>query len=477
ITNAIIYISFITIIQTLVFFALSFDNHIKVFKKYKFLNYLYIITLFLILIPQIGVLRLDVDNPVNYNSIAYYILSLYCISYLIIYIKLFIDKYSTVQNKNIKNNIQLFLLLPSLAIMMTLITNIVVPSLLNDISLILYGPIFMLIIAVTVLMGIFKYKLFDINASLANLLIALIVTLSLLLLRFSIIDKSISNQFQTNILFTFTFSWIYIFLTREVYMGLKKQIVLNQQKKTLEIALDSRNVFLQNSSHQFRTPLTVILGYLGMIINKENPKYEANKLAIENLKKTYISAKNLNEIINDVLAANDVNTGKFGINIRDNVDLQKIIQSIMSEKKELLFSKKTKVNLRIKGESGLINIDAVKIKEAINNIFDNAIFYGGGKIDIFINYSLENVFEISFQDNGVGITGEDAKKIWKKFERGKKSPQINPNGSGLGLYLAKQIVVQHGGDIIVKSDGLNKGSKFTLTNPKNINIDTNSIKS
>jgi signal transduction histidine kinase len=467
ITNVLIYFSFITIIQSFVFFAISFNNK-QISQKYNFLNYPYILTILLIFIPQIGIFRLDTNNPITYNSISYYILFLYAISYCTLYIKVFIDKYNTIHNKNIQNNIQLFLTLPILGLVVTLISNIIIPSILRDTSFIYYGPIFMLMLVVTIFVSIFKYKLFYINLPVANLLITLIFTLILLIMRFSLIDNSVLRQLQTNILFTFIFAWIYIFLTREVYIGLKKQILLNAKKKELEVALDSKNSFLQNSSHQFRTPLTVILGYLGMIINKENPKYELNQVALEDLNKTYISAKNLNEIINDVLAANDVNTGKFGVRIQDRVDLKKLIQSIIVEKKELLYSKSTKVNLKSKGKNTLANIDSAKIKEALNNIFDNAVFYGKGQVDILINYELKDFFSISIKDNGVGITAADAKKIWKKFERGKKSPQINPNGSGLGLYLAKQIITQHGGDITVESEGLNKGSNFILTIPKNI---------
>jgi signal transduction histidine kinase len=469
-TNVLIYFSFITIIQSFVFFAISFNNT-KISKKYNFLNYPYILSILLIFIPQIGIFRLDTSNPIAYNSISYYILFSYAISYCILYIKIFIDKYNAIHNENIQNNIQLFLTLPILGLFLILISNIIIPAILQDTNFIYYGPIFILMLIVTIFISIFKYKLFYINLPVANLLITLIVTIILLIMRFSLIDNSILRQLQTNILFTFIFAWIYIFLTREVYIGLKKQILLNTKKKELEIALDSKNNFLQNSSHQFRTPLTVILGYLGMVINKENPKYELNQLALEDLNKTYISAKNLNEIINDVLAANDVNTGKFGIRIQDNVDLKKLMQSIIIEKKELLHSKSTKVDLKSKGKNTLANIDSAKVKEAINNIFDNAVFYGKGQIDILIDYELKDFFSISIKDNGVGITAADAKKIWKKFERGKKSSQINPNGSGLGLYLAKQIINQHGGEITVDSDGFNKGSNFILTIPKNISLD------
>jgi signal transduction histidine kinase len=349
---------------------------------------------------------------------------------------------------------------------MLLITNIIIPSILSNTASIYYGPVFMLIFVLTVLVSIFKYKLIYISTPVDKLVITLMITLILFLMRFSIIDNNILHQLQANIVFTFIFSWIYIFLTREVYIGFKNQILLNNKKRELEVVLASKNSFLQNSSHQFRTPLTVILGYLGMIVNKENPKYELNNTTKDDLNKAYISAKNLNDIINDVLTVNDVNAGKFGVDIKDNIDLKQLINSIIYEKKELLSDKNTNVNLIVKGNQSTVKIDSNKVKEAINNIFDNAIFYGKGQIDILINYEINDFFEISIKDNGVGITASDAKKIWKKFERGKKSPQINPNGSGLGLYLAKQIIVQHGGEINVESEGLNKGSAFIIRIPK-----------
>lgn len=470
ISNALIYFSFITIIQLLVFFAIYFTRDTQSSTKYQFLNYPYILVILLILIPQMGILRLDTENPIAYQSISYYVLFLYYISYIILYFKILIDKYKTIHNVDVKNNIQLFLIFPILSILISLLTNIILPSTLQETSFIYYGPAAILIFVGTILISIFKYKLFHINIPVANILMTLIITFILLIMRFAMIDNSILRQLQTNILFAIIFTGIYIFLTREVYIGLKKQILLNLKKKELEVALDSKNSFLQNSSHQFRTPLTVILGYLGMITSKENPKYKLNKAALEDLNKTYISAKNLNEIINDVLTANDVNTGKFGVTLQDGVDLRQLIQDIIDEKKELLHSMSTKVNFKIKGHNISSTVDYVKIKEAINNIFDNAIFYGKGQIDILLDYTLDNVFNISIKDNGVGITSTDAKRIWQKFERGKKSPQINPNGSGLGLYLAKQIITQHGGDITVESDGSNKGSKFILTIPKNVNL-------
>lgn len=471
ISNAMMYISLIIIIQSLVLFSISFPNNTRISKDYNFLRYPFIIILILIIIPGVGLLSLDNNTPsVLYHSIAYYILIGYILSYFILGIKILINKYRFYSKKKIKNNLSLILFSAIISVVFGFITNILIPFIYNDINFIYYGPVFTLFIFIAVIIGLLRYNLFNIHIQAVSILFTLIITLMLLIMRFSIIDNRILEQFQMSILFILMFSILYIFLTREVYIGFQKQILLDSKKKELELALDAKSNFLKNSSHQFRTPLTVILGYLGMIINKENSKYELNKTAIEDLKKTYISAKNLNNIINDVLTANDVNTVKFGVNIKDSVDFRNLIKSIIYEKQELLSNKSTKVNFKVKGKYSLALIDCAKIKEAINNIFDNAIFYGKGLIDINLDFSKKDFFEISIKDNGIGITAIDAKRIWKKFERGKRSPQINPNGSGLGLYLAKQILVQHGGDIVVYSDGLNKGSKFIITIPKNISI-------
>lgn len=475
IANVLIHISFISIIQSLVFFAISFASDIKHRYKYQFLYYPYLLVLLLILVPELGLFKLSYSsNLIQYNSFPNYIVITYIITYFILSIKILNDKYNILNNINLKINIAIFSICTTLALSLTFITNIFLPFIFQDIGMTYYGPVFSLFIALSILIGMLKYKLFYIKLPVASLLVTLIITIILLTMRFSIIDNHIQDQFQATILFIFMFTCLYIFLTREIYVGFKKQLLLDSKQKELEMALDSKNSFLKNSSHQFRTPLTVILGYLGMIVNKENPKYELNKAALEDLNKTYISAKNLNEIINDVLAANDVNTGQFGVNIRDNVNLRKLIQSIISDKKELLTNKSTQVSFEVKGRTSVALIDYSKVKEAINNIFDNAIFYGKGKINIILDYTIKDFFNISIQDNGVGVTASDAKRIWKKFERGKRSPQINPNGSGLGLYLAKKIIIKHGGDITLYSGGHNKGSKFTITIPKDPVIVTSS---
>jgi signal transduction histidine kinase len=466
IANICIYITIISIIQSLVFFGLSFHNTQRTFNQYRFLHYPYIVVAIAILLPQVGILQLDVNNPIAYQSLAYYIFIIYIISYSIIYIGLLWYRYTRVNSHTAKRHIQIMLLGTIFSLLSALITNIIFPFVFGNIQLIYYGPISTIILSGIVLFAIIRYRLFRIQLPIAGLMTTLVVTIILLIIRFIIIGNNFSEGIQSTMLVVFMFTCLYTFLTREAYVGAQKQIILDNKKQELEIALDSKNDFLKNASHQLRTPLTVIQGYLAMITGKEDPKYELNQAALDDLQKTYISAKNLNEIINDVLAANDVNAGRFGINIKDTIDLEELIHTIIEEKSELFLSKSTKVIFKTKGLGTQAFIDKGKLKEALNNIIDNAVFYGKGKISITLDAKDKEFFIISVQDNGVGITKEDAKKIWKKFERGKKSSLINPNGSGLGLYLAKQIMLKHGGSVEAHSAGRDKGSIFVFSLPK-----------
>ena len=467
ITNMAIHITIISIVQALVFFGLSFHNTQRTFHKYQFLYYPYILVAIVILMPQFGILQLNTTNPIAYQSLPYYIFIIYILIYSIIYVSLLAHRYTRVTSNIAKRHIQIILVGTIFSLVSAFITNIVFPSIFDNTQFIYYGPIATVILSVTVLFAIIHYRLFDIQLPIAGLMTILVITVVLLIIQF-IINNNFFEGIQSTTLVVFMFTCLYTFLSREAYMGAQKQVVLDNKKKELEIALDSKNDFLKNASHQLRTPLTVIQGYLAMITGKENPKYELNQVSLGDLQKTYISAKNLNEIINNLLAASDVNTGRFGINIKDTIDLKQLIETIIEEKHELLNSKATKIVFKSKGLGMQALVDRGKLKEALNNIIDNAVFYGRGKINITLDTKGKEFFIISVQDNGVGITKEDTKKIWKKFERGKKSSLINPNGSGLGLYLAKQIMLKHGGDIEAHSDGRDQGSIFIFTLPKDV---------
>jgi signal transduction histidine kinase len=467
ISNIFVYISAATIIQCLVYFALSFHNPRRNFREYAFLMYPYFLIIACILVPYVGILNISWINSVNYRSIPYFMFMVYILTYIYIYIHLLVDRYKQLDNPIQKRHIQIIFFGTVVSLAGALISNMILPFLSQSERVSYYGPIFSIFLSFAVIFAMLRYRLFRIKLPIAGLLTTLVITVFVLVVRFVFVDNNFTQGRRSSLLVVFMFTALYSFLTREAYVGAQKQIILDKKKKELEIALNSKNDFLKIASHQLRTPLTVIKGYLSMITTKEDPKYELNENTLNDLQKVYISAKNLNEIINDVLAANDVNTGRFGINIKDTMNLKDLIDLIVLDKQQLLKDKSTKVTVKCLGKDFRAFVDRAKLKEAINNIFDNAIYYGKGKVNITIDARDNKDFYIHIQDNGVGITRDDSQKIWKKFERGKKSSMINPNGSGLGLYLAKKIMEKHGGDIEVYSEGRDKGSKFSFRLPRN----------
>lgn len=128
------------------------------------------------------------------------------------------------------------------------------------------------------------------------------------------------------------------------------------------------------------------------------------------------------------------------------------------------------LNLNI-NEDFYIKIDKTRIEQVIINLLTNAIKYTPPKGNISISLEIQNDFiDLKIKDNGIGFTADEKKKIFKKFgkiERYGKGMDIDTEGSGLGLYIAKEIVNAHKGIIWVDSNGRNKGSTFIIRLPTN----------
>ncbi|MCK4778584.1 MAG: ATP-binding protein, partial [Candidatus Lokiarchaeota archaeon] len=118
----------------------------------------------------------------------------------------------------------------------------------------------------------------------------------------------------------------------------------------------------------------------------------------------------------------------------------------------------------------ILEVDRIRIEQLINNILSNAIKYTppNGNIIIELNDS-EKYVEISIRDTGIGLTKKEKEKLFQKFgkiERVGNQLDIETEGTGLGLYISKEIVELHKGKILVKSPGRNKGSTFLIRLPK-----------
>lgn len=463
----IVYSSTGIAIYTLLMFAITWgaNNNFNI-KKYNFLKWTTLSILMIITIPKYGLVLYSDNITPNTGSLGHFIYMVYILSYFVLFNIIISKKYNEARFFRTKKYMNILIKSIDISCVLAIISNLLIPFIFKTTYLIPFGPMFLMLMGITVIFAIYKYEIFGIKKEISNTLILLSFTMGMFIIR--LIFNIVKNESLTifDIIIIIIFLIVNLFIIREVYCGAKNQMVLDRKKVQLNSLLKVKNSFMQISSHQLRTPLTVVMGYLSMLVDPNEKQYVISKETREDLEKVYISSKNLNEIINDLLFATDINMGKFTLNIKDKISLNTVVKNILEEKQYLLDEKKTTVILKEEGVKQDILIDKPKIKEAFNNILDNAVYYGKGKIWITIDSKDKEYIYVEFKDNGVGISREDSQKIWKKFERGANSSLINPNGSGLGLYLAKMILLKHGGDITIESKGKDQGSSVIFKIPK-----------
>lgn len=224
--------------------------------------------------------------------------------------------------------------------------------------------------------------------------------------------------------------------------------------------------FVSLVAHQLRTPLSAIKWTLKMILDGDlGPTTEEQRNFIE---KTYQSNEKIIELINDLLNVARIEEGRY-IYKSLPARLEDIIQSLINsyraeaERKKLRFEfkKPTKKMPRVM-------LDVEKMGIAVENLIDNAISYTkpGGQVTISLNYDKKKI-KFSIRDTGIGIPMEQQKRVFSKFFRGANAIRAETEGTGLGLFIAKNIIEAHGGEIWFESEE-NKGTIFYFTLPTGI---------
>ncbi|MDI6733966.1 MAG: ATP-binding protein [Patescibacteria group bacterium] len=233
--------------------------------------------------------------------------------------------------------------------------------------------------------------------------------------------------------------------------------------------LQSKTEFIDVAAHQLRTPLTAInwaLENLKKITLNSPPE------AKEILDQAMLIAGRALKITNDLLDASKIEDGKFGYNFK-NVDFVSFIKEIIGTAEPIAKQHQVTIFFVDSFTKPLfLNIDPERMGTAILNVIENAIKYNivNGKVKITLSEEENRPFvKVIIEDTGVGIPEEDSKKLFKKFHRGANVQQLEPNGSGLGLYITKNIIERHGGEIGFNSI-LNRGTKFWISLPIDQNL-------
>lgn len=232
---------------------------------------------------------------------------------------------------------------------------------------------------------------------------------------------------------------------------------LENANSKLESLDKLKTEFVSLASHQLRTPLTAIKGYASMLL--EGDYGEINPTIKEKIERVMESSNNLILIVEDLLNVSKIEQGGMVYKMT-KFDLGVLIKNTIKDLSINITKKGLKLNFDISNEyKYIINGDEEKIRQVLINLIDNSIKYTPkGNINISL-ISKNNKILFSIKDDGVGIQKEYLDDLFEKFSRGESS-KLNTSGSGLGLYLVKEIIKAHNGKVWATSQGLDKGSTF-----------------
>ena len=220
--------------------------------------------------------------------------------------------------------------------------------------------------------------------------------------------------------------------------------------------------FVSLSAHQLRTPLSAIKWTLKLFL--EGDLGQLTKEQREFLEKTYKSNERMISLINDLLNVTRIEEGRY---IFQSLfyDIGEVTQSVIDLFKEEVKKKNIKIEFKEPEDLPKILMDQEKIKLVIENFIDNAIKYTfpGGKVTVTVIRGT-NEIEVRVKDTGVGIPKDQQSRVFTRFFRGSNVLRLDTEGSGLGLFLAKNIIEAHGGKIGFESES-GKGSTFFFTLP------------
>lgn len=352
----------------------------------------------------------------------------------------------------------------SMTFFLHIIFNFIFPAFLRRSEFVSFGSLFTLPFVIFTTYAIIKHHLFAIKIVATEIITFILIVISFVEILFS-------TGMTEILLRVFIFFLLLVFgilLIKSVLKEVKQREVLEKLTKDLENAnrrlaelVKLKSEFLSIASHQLRTPTSIAKGMLSMVLDGTVKGAQREDF----IEKSFKGVIRLERIIRDLLNASELEGEKMKLECRP-VDIQAVVKAVIEERKSI--ADKKGLTLTFKSSKNMcspVMADQVKIVEVVANLIDNAINYTEkGSIVLWCEHKeTKGMLELHIKDTGIGISREDHKKLFKKFSRGERSPGINPNGSGLGLFIVKKIAEGCGGSIEVKSKGINKGSEFIVS--------------
>lgn len=237
-------------------------------------------------------------------------------------------------------------------------------------------------------------------------------------------------------------------------------VCLNYMASQIAGAEDDQKKFVANVSHDFRSPLTSIRGYLEAMIDGTIPSEMHEKYLGIVLNET----ERLTNLTNSLLTLNNLNTKGMMLN-RSDFNINRVIRNTAASFEGTCRKKTIAIELVLTGDEMYVNADMDKIQQVLYNLIDNAIKFSHHDSVIKVETSLKkNKLFVSVKDTGIGIPKDDLKLIWDRFYKSDLSRGKDKKGTGLGLSIVKEIINSHSEHInVISTEGV--GSEFIFSLP------------
>ncbi|MBN2151634.1 MAG: PAS domain S-box protein [Candidatus Lokiarchaeota archaeon] len=243
------------------------------------------------------------------------------------------------------------------------------------------------------------------------------------------------------------------------------ELVLEEENRALKALDELRMQFVTDATHELKTPLTSVDGAIQLLDDNFSAldRDTINSL----LKLVRRGSFRLKELIELLLDFSRIEAGHFSLKVARE-DLSSVIKNAVRSVSFLAYQRRLRVTV---GELPAlqVDIDRTRIEQVVANLLTNAFKNTppGGAIEVTMSFD-RDVATVSVKDDGVGLTSNEISKLFTKFgkiDRTDVNAEINVTGSGLGLFISKEVIGKHGGRIWAESGGRMKGSTFSFTLP------------